>query len=63
MIHKLKKGSKARYSKCPEHIFVVVGDIFFNDYFKQWQVSDIKPIGIETWGYANVPLSDIEPAE
>lgn len=62
---KFKKGDKVRYiGDVHEHkgeIFVIDGDIFFNDYYKQWQASSIKTTPTEVWGICNVPLSDLEP--
>lgn len=62
---KFKKGDKVRYiGDIQEHkgeIFVIDGDIFFNDYYKQWQASSIKTTPTEVWGICNVPLSDLEP--
>lgn len=62
---KFKKGDKVRYiGNIQEHkgeMFVIDGDIFFNDYYKQWQASSIKTTPTEVWGICNVPLSDLEP--
>lgn len=62
---KFKKGDKVRYiGDIQEHkgeMFVIDGDIFFNDYYKQWQASSIKTTPTEVWGICNVPLSDLEP--
>lgn len=62
---KFKKGDKVRYiGDVHEHkgeMFVIDGDIFFNDYYKQWQASSIKTTPTEVWGICNVPLSDLEP--
>lgn len=62
---KFKKGDKVRYiGDIQEHkgeMFVIDGDIFFNDYYKQWQASSIKTTPTGVWGICNVPLSDLEP--
>ena len=62
---RFKKGDKVRYiGNIQEHkgeMFVIDGDIFFNDYYKQWQASSIKTTPTEVWGICNVPLSDLEP--
>lgn len=62
---KFKKGDKVRYiGDIQEHkgeMFVIDGDIFFNDYCKQWQASSIKTTPTEVWSICNVPLSDLEP--
>lgn len=62
---RFKKGDKVRYiGDIQEHkgeMFVIDGDIFFNDYYKQWQASSIKTIPTEVCGICNVPLSDLEP--
>lgn len=62
---KFKKGDKVRYiGDIQEHkgeMFVIDGDILFNDYYKQWQASSIKTTPTEVWGICNVPLSDLEP--
>ena len=62
---RFKKGDKVRYiGDIQEHkgeMFVIDGDIFFNDYYKQWQASSIKTTPTEVWGICNVPLSDLEP--
>lgn len=62
---KFKKGDKVRYiGNIQEHkgeMFVIDGDIFFNDYYKQWQASSIKTTPTGVWGICNVPLSDLEP--
>lgn len=62
---KYKKGDRVRYiGDVQEHkgkVFVIDGNIFFNDYFNQWQASSIKTDIKETWGVCNVPLSDLEP--
>lgn len=62
---KYKKGDRVRYiGDAQEHkgkVFVIDGNIFFNDYFNQWQASSIKTDIKETWGVCNVPLSDLEP--
>lgn len=62
---KFKKGDRVRYiGDVHEHkgeIFVIDGDIFFNDYYKQWQASSIKTIPTGVWSICNVPLSDLEP--
>lgn len=62
---RFKKGDKVRYiGDIQEHkgeMFVIDGDIFFNDYYKQWQANSIKTTPTEVWGICNVPLSDLEP--
>lgn len=62
---KFKKGDKVRYiGDIQGHkgeMFVIDGDIFFNDYYKQWQASSIKTTPTGVWGICNVPLSDLEP--
>lgn len=62
---KYKKGDRVRYiGDVQEHkgkVFVIDGNIFFNDYFNRWQASSIKTDIKETWGVCNVPLSDLEP--
>lgn len=62
---RFKKGDKVRYiGDIQEHkgeMFVIDGDIFFNDYYKQWLASSIKTTPTEVWGICNVPLSDLEP--
>lgn len=62
---KFKKGDKVRYiGNIQEHkgeMFVIDGDIFFNDYYKQWQASSLKTIPTGRWSICNVPLSDLEP--
>lgn len=62
---RFKVGDKVRYiGDIQEHkgeMFVIDGDIFFNDYYKQWQASSIKTTPTGVWGICNVPLSDLEP--
>lgn len=62
---KIKKGDKVRYigNDQPEYrgsLFIIDGDVFFNDYFNQWQASSIKIKTTDTWGICNVPLSDLK---
>ena len=61
---KFKKGDKVRYigNDQPEYrgsLFIIDGDVFFNDHFNQWQASSIKIKTTDTWGICNVPLSDL----
>ena len=61
---KIKKGDKVRYigNDQPEYrgsLFIIDGDVFFNDHFNQWQASSIKIKTTDTWGICNVPLSDL----
>lgn len=58
---KIKKDDRVKYigKEHPEYwgeIFTVDGEIFYNDYHKNMQISSIR---CETYNLCNVPLSDI----
>lgn len=62
---KFRKGDKVRYvgdiQEYKGNVYVIDGDIFFNDYYNQWQARSIKSDTSAVWGICNVPLSDLEP--
>lgn len=60
---KFKKGDRVKYigKEHPEYwgeIFTVDGEIFYNDYHKNMQISCIR---CEKHNLCNIPLSDLEP--
>lgn len=66
MSNEIKVGDKVRYvgGDQPEYkgkAFVIDGDVFFNDYYNQWQTRSIKPFMWDGLSVCNVPLSDLEP--
>lgn len=61
-----RKGDKVRYigdmqPTYKDKVFVIDGDVFFNDRYNQWQTSSIKPFMWDGLSVCNVPLSDLEP--
>ena len=63
---KFKRGYKVRYvgdmqPTCKGKVFVMDGEVFFNDYYNQWQTRSIKPFMWDGMSVCNVPLHDLEP--
>ena len=62
---RFKVGDRVRYigdmqPTCKGKTFVIDGEVFFNDYYNQWQTRSIKPFAWDGLSVCNVPLTDLE---